>query len=104
MHAAINDIRSGFDGRPVAEYQVAIAHDPLHVAVNGDESLLEHRARVAGFLDWLEGFGAREDLPGVLVVAHEETLRVVAAHYRGLDDEAMRAVSANNAEAWCFEL
>ncbi|MEJ2509186.1 MAG: histidine phosphatase family protein [Gammaproteobacteria bacterium] len=99
-HAAINDIRSGFDGRPVIEYQRAIAHDPLHAAVNGGESLLAHKARVMGFLDWLETL----DETALLVVAHEETLRVVAARYRGLDDDAMRAVSIANAEVWRFDL
>jgi len=55
---------------------------------------------VTGFLQWLEA----QDEQAVLVVAHEETLRVVAARYRGLDDEVMRAVEAANAEWWCFEL
>lgn len=102
--AALNDIRSGFDGRPVIEYQWAIASDPMHAAVNGGESLLAHKMRVIGFLQWLEALAGTDGPSGVLVVAHEETLRVVAAHYRGLDDGAMRHVSAANAEVWCFEL
>jgi probable phosphoglycerate mutase len=74
-HAALNDIRSGFNNRPVAEYFAATGHDRLHLRVNGGESLLDYKARVLGFLDWL----CRQPWQQVLVVAHEETLRVFAA-------------------------
>ena len=44
-HPALNDIRSGHDGRPVGEYQRAIADDPLHARPAGGESLIEHKQR-----------------------------------------------------------
>jgi broad specificity phosphatase PhoE len=79
-HPGINDIRSGFEGRPVAEYQAAIAADPLHIRPPGGESLTEHARRVTAFLEEIEARPERT----VLVVAHEETLRVVAGRYRGM--------------------
>ena len=97
---AINDIRSGFNDRPVAEYMAAIAHDPLRARVNGGESLLDHKARVLGFLDWLRTQPDR----AVLVIAHEETLRVIAARFRGLTDDAMRALAFANGEIIEFDL
>lgn len=37
-HPGLADIRSGFNGKPVADYFSAIAADPLHARINGGES------------------------------------------------------------------
>jgi broad specificity phosphatase PhoE len=94
------DIRSGFDGRPVADYMACIAADPLHIRPRGGESLLEHRARVAGFLDWL----AHRPFATVLLVAHEETLRVVRVRALGLPDRELHGPAFANCEIYPFEL
>lgn len=73
----LGDIHSGCEGRPVAEYLAAIAHDPVDARVGDGESLREYYGRVAGFLEELASGTAR----CVLLVAHEETLRMFAAHY-----------------------
>lgn len=99
VHPALNDIRSGYNNRPVAEYQAAIAHDPLRARVNGGESLLDYKSRVLTFLDWLRA--RRED--ALLVVAHEETLRIFAAHARGLTDEEIPELSFANCEIFEWE-
>lgn len=99
-HPALNDIRTGFEGRPVAEYFAATGSDRLHLRVNGGESLLDYRRRVAGFVDWLAG------QPGqtTLIVAHEETLRVLNVCYRGLPDTALLEQHFGNCEIIEFEL
>lgn len=97
---SLNDIRSGFEDRPVAEYQAAVAADRLHSKFNDGESLLEHKHRVEGFLNWLQG----QSYASVLVVAHEETLRVIAGHFRQLADEDMLDLHFNNCEILSFEL
>lgn len=74
------DIRSGCDGAPVARYLRAIAHDPVDGRVGDGESLRDYQGRVGGFLHWLAG----QAFETVLLVAHEETLRILAAHYQGL--------------------
>lgn len=97
---AIVDIRSGFEDRPVSEYQAAIARDPLHLRVNGGESLLEHKQRVIDFLQAL----VQKDHRHVLVVTHEETLRVIYAHFNRLSDEAMLTLHFDNCEILPFEI
>lgn len=93
-HPLLNDIRSGFNGRPVHEYQHAIAHDPLHASVNGGESLFDHKKRVLGFLEVLRDCDQHE----VLVVAHEETMRVFYAVFHPVSDEEMIRLSFRNCE------
>jgi broad specificity phosphatase PhoE len=92
--ARLNDIRSGFNNRPVAEYFAAAGHDRLHARINGGESLLDYRARVLPFLDDL----SRRPERCVLVVAHEETLRVIVAHLRGLPAGEMERLHFPNCE------
>jgi probable phosphoglycerate mutase len=94
------DIRSGFDGLAVADYQAAIAQDPMHARVNGGESLTAHKQRVVGFLQWL----CRQPHAAVLLVAHEETLRVFRAFAEGLADEAMIGLAFANCEVYAFDL
>lgn len=73
----LGDIRSGFDGRPVADYLDAIAADPVGARVNDGESLRDYRHRVDGFLDWLATLSS----DCVLLVVHEETLRILDARF-----------------------
>ncbi len=100
VHAGLNDLRSGFNNRPVAEYFAAAGHDRLRFRADGGESLLDYKTRVLAFLDWL----ARQRWQRVLVVAHEETLRVIAARVRGLDDAAMEGLHFANGEILTAEL
>ena len=95
VHPDIADIRSGFDGRDVAEYFAAIAHDPLNARVNGGESVLDHKRRVLAFILWLQ----HQPQENVLVVAHEETLRVFVAYFEGnVPDERLRDLDIGNCE------
>jgi alpha-ribazole phosphatase len=92
VNALVNDIRSGFDGRPVHDYFTATAHDPLHARANGGESLLDYKARVVRFIEWLK----TQPQDCVLVVAHEETLRVFEAWFRALPDADLRSLQFAN--------
>ena len=101
VHADIIDIRSGFDGRSVSEYFAAIAHDPVNARVNGGESQLDHKQRVVGFIRWLQS----QPEENILVVAHEETLRVFVAYIEGnIPDERMRDIHIDNCEYRCYTL
>ncbi|MCP5305362.1 MAG: histidine phosphatase family protein [Chromatiaceae bacterium] len=75
------DIRSGCDGRPVDEFLGAIAGDPVDGRVGDGESLREYQQRLGGFLVWLEA----QPWQCVLLVAHEESLRILDAHYSKRD-------------------
>jgi probable phosphoglycerate mutase len=101
VHPGIIDIRSGFDGRPVEEYFAAIAHDPLNARVNGGESLLDHKQRVLGFIHWLE----QQPQENILVIAHEETLRVFVSYFEGsTTDEKLRDIEIRNCEYRHYQL
>ena len=101
VHDDLAHIRSGFDGRPVSDYFAAIADDPLHKRVNGGESLLDHKQRVLRFIDWLR---TQKDKV-VLVVAHEETMRVFIAYFEGgISDEQLRDFHVDNCEFRRYEL
>ncbi len=95
VHADLADIRSGFESKPVADYFAAISQDPLRARVNGGESLLDHKQRVLRFIDWLK---AQQD-EALLVVAHEETLRVFVAYFEGgIADSQLRDIHVGNCE------
>lgn len=99
-HPEINDIRSGFDGRPVTDYFAAIDRDPLHTRPAGGESLLEHKARIGRFLDWL----VRQPESIVLVIAHEESLRALSAHLMPISDVEMLGLDFDNCQIVEFDL
>lgn len=101
VHPDISDIRSGFNGKTVSEYFAAIADDPLNARANGGESLLDHKQRVLGFIHWL----LRQPEENILVVAHEETLRVFVAYFEGnVPDEQLRDISIGNCEYRQYQL
>ena len=94
-HPDIVDIRTGFDSRPVAEYFSAISHDELNARVNGGESLLDHKRRIERFINWLK----TQPESNILVVAHEETVRVFVAYFEGnVDDSELRNIHIKNCE------
>lgn len=95
VHPDLADIRSGFDGMPVSDYFVAISHDPLRMRVNGGESLLDHKQRVLRFIDWLK----EQNNKTLLVIAHEETMRVFVAYFEGgVEDDQLRDIHVGNCE------
>ncbi len=99
QHGEINDIRSGFDGRPVRDYFAAIASDRLNTIPDGGESLLQHKQRIVTFLQQLHAQGADH----YLMVCHEETLRVINAFYRGLNNTQMLDHHFDNCQIIAFE-
>jgi broad specificity phosphatase PhoE len=99
-HSALNDIRTGFEGRPVAAYFVATGGDRLHRRINGGESLLDYKRRVSGFVEWL----SVQPEETVLVVAHEETLRVFTVIFGALPDAVLPDLHYGNCELIEFTL
>lgn len=99
LEPRLADIRSGCEGRPVAEYLRAIAADPVDARVNGGESLRDYQRRVDGFLDWLDA----QSWGCVLLVAHEETLRILDARYHGWLLGAVVGRAFANCEPYVFQ-
>jgi broad specificity phosphatase PhoE len=98
-HAALNDIRSGFGGRPVREYFAAIADEPLRARPPGGESRLQHKQRIFGLIAWL----LKQPLDCVLVIAHEETLRAITAWFSPISDAQMLDLAFGNGEVVEFD-
>lgn len=95
VHADLADIRSGFEGRAVTDYFRAISDDPLRMPVNGGESLLDHKQRTMRFIDWL----AVQQNKSVLIVAHEEAMRVFIAYFEGgVADSKLRDIHVGNCD------
>ncbi|MFA7386934.1 MAG: histidine phosphatase family protein, partial [Thiohalobacteraceae bacterium] len=95
----LNDIRSGFEGRPVAGYFAAVGADRMNLRPPGGESLRDYQVRVLPVLDWLR----ERPWTTVLIVAHEETLRVLVAALRGLPAERMLELNFGNCEILEFQ-
>jgi probable phosphoglycerate mutase len=95
VYSDLADIRSGFEDKPVSDYFAAIVHDPLRKRVNGSESLLYQKLLVLRFIDWLKG----QKNKILLVVAHEETMRVFIAYFEGgIEDDQLRKIHIGNCE------
>jgi probable phosphoglycerate mutase len=95
-----DDPVTGFDGKPVSDYFAATAHDPLHTRANGGESLLDYKARVMRFMEWLK----TQPQDCVLVVAHEETLRVFEARFSVVPDADLRSLHFANCAVQQYRL
>ncbi|SRR6266581_1736457 len=90
----LDDRRSGFEGRTVAEYLAAREDDPARFAAHGGESYAGLKARVVAALSDIASLPERL----VLVVSHHEVLQVVHGHLTGLPDEASRNFAIANGE------
>jgi len=100
VRAELNDIRTGFNGRPVEEFHRALAGSPLTHKAPGGESICEHKARVLEVLQWL----GQATEPVILVVSHEEPLRVLIGHFQGLGDREMMGLKIDNCQILHFRL
>ncbi|HXK56123.1 MAG TPA: histidine phosphatase family protein [Gammaproteobacteria bacterium] len=99
-HPGLNDIVTGCEGQPVSVYLSKIAKDRLRTRPDNGESLLDYKARVLGFVESLNGLSFHT----VALVAHEETLRILYGHFRGLKDEALASLNFRNCQILLFEI
>ena len=93
------DIHTGFDGRAVDDYLSFISKDPLNTKMDGYESLSDHFHRVSQFLDELKS----KKETNLLLVAHEETMRVFKAWSENLDLKDVVGMSFENCKPFYFQ-
>jgi probable phosphoglycerate mutase len=98
--AYLNDIKSGFNGKPVNEYFAATGHDRYNITPSGGESVKDFQTRVLKFLYELKPINDQN----ILVVTHEEAMRVFYAHFNNLDPHAMLDLEFGNCELIKFTL
>lgn len=96
----LNDIRTGHDSRPVEEYLARVAKNRFKIVPPGGESLTQYKKRINKFIDLL----LRESYENVLIIAHEETLRVFAARFNNLTDQEMEKLSFDNCDYMLFRV
>ncbi len=100
IDARLNDRRTGFEGRPVADYLAARQEDPLGFRGEGGETYGELKSRVLDLLAELPGLPARR----LLVVSHHEVLQVVHGHFSGIPDEEIWNLPVDHASVLACEL
>lgn len=82
----LNDRRTGFEGRRIADYLAARDADPANFCAEGGESFPMLKARVIDFLGDLRAVRVRR----ILVVSHHEVLQVVRGQTLGWSDHEIR--------------
>lgn len=100
--ARINDIRTGFEGRPSDEFRQArrAAKNRWTVRLNGGESFEDEKARVASFLQDLR---ARPE-KCVLVVTHQAIARLIYAVSNNIPNEKVDDLKVDNTHSFEIDL
>ena len=94
IDARLNEIKTGFDGKPAIDYFAETGHDRYNFSPPGGESIKEFQDRVAGFITELRT--VREQ--SILIVTHEETLKVFTAYFEDLSADEMMSLNYTNCE------
>ena len=97
-NARLNDIRSGFEDQPVGNYFKAVGSDRYNTTPPGGESVKQFEQRVIPFL--LDFDTANNET--ILIVTHEETLRVFTRFFLQLSIDEMLNLSFKNCEYRIF--
>ena len=83
----INDRKTGFEGKPTREFQRALqaSQDQYNARFGNGETFQEEKQRVSSFLEYLKAFSH----DAILIVAHNEILKIANGIYHNLSDEQM---------------
>lgn len=100
IDSRLNDRRTGFEGRRIADYLAARDVAPDDFFAEGGESYKLLKARTLSFLDDLEKMTEQH----ILVVSHHEVLQVIYGYFHGLDDTKTRSFWLDNAAIFEVEL
>ncbi len=90
----INDRKSGFEGKPERDFLKAVEKDIFNTRVNDGESFLDEKKRIFSFLNDLKKIHCEN----VLVVCHEDTLKIADGYFNDLSDEEIWAREFGNCE------
>ncbi len=96
----INDRKTGFNEKPHSEYLKAIEEDKFHIKIKDGESFQEEKARVFSFLDDLK----KMHYDNVLVITHEEPIKIINGYFNNLSDEKMWEMKVPNAHLIKFDI
>lgn len=94
----INDVLTGFEGKPASEFREArrSADDRWAVRLNGGESFVDEKSRVAAFLHDL----TQRSEESVLVVTHQAIARIIYAIANNLPNEKVDDLEVSNTHSF----
>jgi|SRR3989344_555627 len=97
----INDVLTGFEGRPVSEFREArrSPKDRWTVRLNGGESFEDEKVRVSKFLQDLK----QRDEKCILVVTHQAIARLIYANVFDVPNEEVDDIEVSNTHCFDFE-
>ena len=98
----INDVLTGFEGKPVNEFGKARrgASNRWTVRLNGGESFEDEKVRVALFLKDLK----KRPETNILIVTHQAIARLIYANVHDLPNEKVDKIEVSNTHCFDFEL
>jgi probable phosphoglycerate mutase len=96
----LDDLKTGFDGKPDLDYRNALAKakDRWNAKFDGGESFEESKERVFDFLDDLK----KEKYKKVLIVTHEHTIKVMMGYFYKLNNKDIASKSIKNCQILKF--
>ena len=98
----INDIRTGMQGRPFAEFRKLLANskDKWNMRFNDGESFEDEKARTLSFVNDLKS----RHYEDVLIVTHGGVANIIYGFVHGLTNDQIFDRPIANAELFSFEL
>lgn len=96
----LDDRHTGFEGRPVSEFKKLMGKDPVHLKLKSGESFEDEERRVFSFLDDLKN----SNYNTVLVVAHEDTLKIIEGYFKHLTDKEIYKEEIGNCQILKFNI
>jgi broad specificity phosphatase PhoE len=98
----ISEVKTGYEGRSVDEFNLDSAHDFFNFKEKGkgNESWHESMKRVRDFIKYIK----KEKYENVLVVTHEWIIKMADEIINGIDDEESRKIKVGNCEFYEFEI
>ncbi len=96
----INDRKTGFEGKSYFDFIKFIEKDPFRIKPKGGESFQEEKKRVFSFLGDL----IKINYSVILVVAHEEIIKIVKGYFDRLSEEEMWGVRVENGQVMEFDI
>lgn len=96
----LNDINVGiFESKPVSEFHDYIKNDLFRTQPPGGETWQEQKKRIFEFLEEIKS----KKFKSVLIIAHNDTCKIVTAYFNKLSDKEMWKIETNNCGLLNFE-
>lgn len=96
----LNDRKTGFEGKPALHFRQALDYDRISGKLPGGESYLEEKGRIQSFLEDITSTNHNT----VLLVGHEEPLRIITGIIEGLTDSQILSLEIQHCTILEFEM